>query len=85
MIITLDYYSKEMKSKIIIHFIKYIGVWPKKKLNCQDKYLNYDKNLLIQKDISFFLIPKIAQNKRVKEYDIKNKIVYVSMNMVFQE
>ena len=75
---SIDYYLellfKKNEIKDYNSFHKMYRDLAQKKLNCKDKYLKYDKNLLIQKDISFLIIPKLAQNKRVKEYDIKNSI-----------
>ena len=75
---SIDYYLgllfKRSEIKDYNSFHKMYRDLSQKKLNCKDKNLNYDKSLLIQKDISFLIIPKLAQNKRVKEYDIKNSI-----------
>ena len=42
------------------------------KLKCgRVKTINYNKTALIQKDISFLIIPKVTKNKRIKEFDFR--------------
>ena len=74
---SIDYYLsllfKKNEVKDYNSFHKMYRDLTKKKLNCgKNIIINYNKNLLIQKDISFLIIPKLMQNSKIKEFDFRN-------------
>ena len=76
---SIDYYLgllfKKNEIKDYNHYNKMYRDITQKKLSCgYSKISNFDKKSLIQKDISFLVIPKLVYIKKVKELDFKTNI-----------
>ena len=74
---SIDYYFgllfRKSEFKNYNHFNKMYRDLDFKKLNMgREKNLIYNKKLLIQRDISFLIVPYLIQNKRVQEFNFKN-------------
>ena len=76
---SIDFYLgllfKKNEMKDYNHYNKMYRDIAQKKLSCGiNKIINFDKLALIQKDISFLIIPKLERIRKVKEFDFKTNI-----------
>ena len=76
---SIDFYLgllfKKNEMKDYNHYNKMYRDITQKKLACGIyKITNFDKLALIQKDISFLIIPKLERIRKVKEFDFKTNI-----------
>ena len=76
---SIDYYLgllfKKNEAKDYNYYNKMYRDLTNKKLKCgRNRLLNFDKNSLIQKDISFLIIPKLTKLRKAKEFDFRTTL-----------